>query len=404
VRERVSSPRRWRGAFPAQAARDEMPPRAAGSRPGRARSTSPFLAAPGPRCALALPGEIPLNASMNPAPRFLLACLVALVAPVLRAHEVPAEMVAAAQQFLGTLTDAQRVQATYPLTDAERENWNFVPIERKGLSFRNTSTTTQAYGIALLRSGLSHTGTAQAQAIMQLELFLKELEKDTKGRRDPANYLVTIFGEPAADKSWGWRFEGHHLSINFTIVDGKHVFYAPSFMGTNPAEVRSGPRKGERVLAAEEDLGLALINSLDAEQRKVAIFAEKALTEIVTTNKPRVDPLAPAGIAAAQLKPAQREKLLGLLKVYLARARPELADETFAKISAAGLDKITFAWAGGLDRSQQTYYRIQGPTFLIEFDNSQGNGNHIHTTYREFKGDFGHDLLRDHYAKAHKKK
>ena len=345
-----------------------------------------------------------LNRRVNPTPRLLLAGLLALAATALRAHEVPAEMVAAAKQFLGTLTDAQRTQATYPLTDAERENWNFVPIERKGLSFRNTSTLTQAYGIALLRAGLSHTGTAKAQAIMQLEIFLRDLEKDTKGRRDPSNYLVTIFGEPAADKSWGWRFEGHHLSINFTIVDGKHVFYAPSFMGTNPAEVRSGPRKGERVLAAEEDLGLALINSLDESQRKVAIFAQKALTEIVTTNKKRVDPLSPTGIAAAQLKPAQREQLLGLVKVYLARARPELADETFAKITAAGLDKISFAWAGGLDRSKQTYYRIQGPTFLIEFDNSQGNGNHVHTTFREFKGDFGHDLLADHYAKAHAKK
>ncbi|MDP3073168.1 MAG: DUF3500 domain-containing protein [Opitutaceae bacterium] len=335
--------------------------------------------------------------------RLLLVTSISLFAPTLRAHEVPAEMMAAAQHFLGSLAAGHKKQAIYPLTDAERENWNFVPLERKGVSFRDTSTTSQALGIALLRTGLSHTGTAQAQAIMQLELFLKELEKDTVGRRDPANYLVTIFGEPAADKSWGWRFEGHHLSFNFTIVDGKHVFYAPSFMGTNPAEVRSGPRKGERVLAAEEDLGLALINSLDADQRKIAIFAEKALTEIVTTNKKRVDPLAPVGIAATQLKPAQREQLIALLKHYLARARPELAEETFAKISAAGLDKLTFAWAGGLDRSKQTYYRIQGPTFLIEFDNSQGNGNHIHTTYREFKGDFGHDLLADHYAKAHAK-
>ncbi|MBL9188554.1 MAG: DUF3500 domain-containing protein [Opitutaceae bacterium] len=336
--------------------------------------------------------------------RLLLVASLVLSVPAVRAHEVPAEMLAAANQFLGTLTPEQKKQASYALTDAERENWNFVPLERKGVSFRDTSTQSQAYGIALLRTGLSHTGTAQAQAIMQLELFLKELEKDTKGRRDPTNYLVTIFGEPAADKSWGWRFEGHHLSFNFTVVGGKHVFYAPSFMGTNPAEVRSGPRKGERVLAAEEDLGLALINSLDADQRKIAIFATKALTEIVTTNKKRVDPLSPVGIAATQLKPAQRERLIALVKVYLGRARPELAEETFAQITAAGLDKLTFAWAGGLDRTQQTYYRIQGPTFLIEFDNSQGNGNHIHTTYREFKGDFGHDLLAEHYAKAHGKK
>jgi hypothetical protein len=338
---------------------------------------------------------------VRPTPRFVLGLALVITAPLLRAHEAATEMVAAAKTFLGSLNAEQKKQATYPLTDAERENWNFVPIARNGLSFKNTSTQVQALGIALLRTGLSHTGVAKSQAIMQLELFLKEQEKDTVGRRDPTNYLVTIFGEPAADKSWGWRFEGHHLSINFTIVDGKHVFFVPSFMGTNPAEVRQGPRKGERVLAEEEDLGLALINSLDDAQRKIAIFAPEALKEIVTTNKKRVDPLSPEGIAAHRLTAPQREKLFGLVKVYLHRARPELADEAFGKISAAGLDKITFAWAGGLDRSKQTYYRIQGPTFLIEFDNSQGNGNHIHTTVRDFKGDFGHDLLREHYAKAH---
>ncbi len=341
---------------------------------------------------------------MPPSPRLFLAAL-ALLAPAARAHDVPADMLTAANAFLGALNAEQRKLATYPLTDAERENWNFVPIARNGLPFKKTSTDAQALGIQLLRTGLSHSGTAKAQAIMQLEILLKELEKaNPKQNRDPVNYFVTIFGEPAADKSWGWRFEGHHLSINFTIVDGKHVFYAPSFMGTNPAEVRSGPRKGERVLGEEEDLGLALINSLDESQRKIAIFADKALTEIVTTNKKRIDPLAPAGIAAAQLKPAQREKLLALVKAYLGRARPELAEESFAQISAAGLEKITFAWAGALDRSGATYYRIQGPTFLIEFDNSQNNANHVHSTFREFKGDFGHDLLAEHYAKAHGKK
>jgi hypothetical protein len=187
------------------------------------------------------------------------------------------------------------------------------------------------------------------------------------------------------------------------VVDGKHVFFAPSFIGSNPAEIRQGSRKGERVLGEEEDLGLEFVNSLDPAQRKTAIFAEEALKEIVTTNKKRVEPLSPVGISAAQLKPAQREKLVGLLKLYLDRWRPELAEETMTKINAAGVDKLTFAWAGGLDRSKQTYYRIQGPTILIEFDNFQGNGNHVHTTVRDFKGDFGHDLLREHYAKAHSK-
>ncbi len=345
-----------------------------------------------------------LSNGVRPSPRLCLALLFAVAAPFSRAHEVATEMVAAAQKFLGALSPEQRKQATYPLTDAERENWNFVPLERKGLSFRHTSTQIEALGIALLRTGLSHTGVAKAQAVMQLELILKEQEKDVVGRRDPTNYLVTIFGEPGTAQSWGWRFEGHHLSFNFTIVDGKHVFFAPSFIGTNPAEVRSGPRKGERVLAAEEDLGLALINSLDETQKKKAIFAEKALTEIVTKNDKRVQPLSPTGLSATDMSPAQREKLIALVKHYLNRFRPDLAGDANARIRASGLEKISFAWAGGLDRTKQTYYRIQTPDFLIEFDNSQGNGNHIHTTVRDFKGDFGHDLLAAHYAKEHAKK
>lgn len=346
-----------------------------------------------------------LTPGVRSTPRFLLTLTLAVAAPFARAHEAASEMVAAANRFLGALNAEQKKEATYVLTDAERENWNFVPIERHGLPLKKMSTEQAALGIALLRTGLSHSGVAKASAIMQLEFVLKELENDKPaGRRNPTLYFVTVFGEPSGDKSWGWRFEGHHMSFNFTVVDGKHVFFAPAFMGTNPAEVRQGPRKGERVLKDEEDLGLALINSLDDGQRKIAIFAEKALTEIVTKNDKRVGPLSPAGIAAGQLKPAQREKLLALVKVYLGRARPELAEEAFAKISAAGLDTITFAWAGGLDRTQQTYYRIQGPTFLIEFDNSQGNGNHIHSTFRDFKGDFGNDLLARHYANEHGKK
>jgi hypothetical protein len=328
------------------------------------------------------------------------------LAPFARAHEAVDAMYAAANAYLGALTPEQKKKATYPLTDAERESWNFVPTARNGLSFKETSTQVYTLGLALLRTGLSHTGMAKAQAVMQLEFVLKELEKNSTNspNRDATNYFVTIFGEPSLDKSWGWRFEGHHLSFNFTIVDGKHVFFAPSFIGTNPAEVRVGPRKGERVLADEEDLGHALINSLDEAQRKVAIFAERGLNEIVTTNKKRVETLTPVGIAAAQLNAGQKEKLMAVVKSFVNRYQPLLADETIAEITQAGIDKITFAWAGPLQRGQATYYRVQGPTFLIEFDNSQNNANHIHSTFREFKGDFGHDVLAEHYAKEHQKK
>lgn len=343
---------------------------------------------------------------MRLTPRVLL-LVVALATAFARvsAHEVPAEMLAVANTFLGSLNAEQKKLATYPLTDAERENWNFVPIERHGLTFKKMSTEQYALGIALLRTGVSASGLARAQAIMQLEFHLKELEKDTPaGRRDPANYFVTIFGEPSADKSWGWRFEGHHTAFNFTVVGGKHVFFTPSFLGSNPAEVRSGPRKGERVLGEEEDLGHIFVQSLDATQKKTAIFAEKAPAEIITTNKKRVTALSPEGISAAQLNPAQRERFYALIKLYTNRWRPELAAETFAQFTAAGPEKITFAWAGPIERGAgSTYYRIQSPDYLIEFDNTQNNSNHVHTAVRAFKGDFGHDLLAEHYAKEHKK-
>lgn len=308
----------------------------------------------------------------------------------------------AATKFLGTLTPAQRQQAIYALTDAERENWNFVPLARQGVPFKQMNEEQHAHALALLRSGLSQGGMARAEAIISMELVLKELENGA-ARRDPTLYYVTIFGEPSVDKSWGWRFEGHHLSFNFTLVDGAHVFFAPSFIGSNPAEVRNGPRKGERVLAEEEDLALAFVNSLDDTQRKTAIFAEKAPSEIFTTNRKRVEPLEPRGIAASQLNPRQREHLLELVKVYLHRWRRELAEKSFAEITTAGVDQITFAWAGALARGSGTYYRIQGPTFLVEFDNTQNGANHIHTVFRDFKGDFGHDALREHYARAHAK-
>ena len=340
---------------------------------------------------------------MRSTPRILLAALcVAVSITSVRAHEAGKDMFNAAQAFLGALSADQKTKATFPLTDTERENWNFVPIARKGLPLKDMNPGQRALATGLLRTGLGQKGLVRADAIMSMELVLKALENDQPaGRRDPLNYFTTIFGEPAANKTWGWRFEGHHLSFNFTVVDGTHVFFTPSFIGSNPAEVLAGPRKGDRVLAEEEDLGLALINSLDEAQKKTAVFDTKAPGEIITTNKHRVDPLSPAGIAAAQLQPTQRAQLTELVKLYLSRARTEIADEEFQKITAAGLDKITFAWAGGFARGTGTYYRIQGPTFLIEFDNTQNNSNHIHTTLRDFKGDFGHDLLAEHYAKDH---
>ncbi len=334
---------------------------------------------------------------MSPTLR-LVACLFALCfISSARAHEVVArDMFKAATELLDALSTEQRAKAVFALDDAERENWHFVPIARQGLPFKEMSTAQKALALAFLRTGLSHAGYRRAEDTISLELVLKELEGGA-ARRDPTLYYVTLFGSPSESKSWGWRFEGHHLSFNFTVVDGHHVAFAPSFIGSNPAEVPSGPRKGERVLAEEDDLGRAFMKSLTVAQQKIAIFSDKAPAEIFTTNKKQVSPLSPSGLTFNDLTPPQRDDLIALIKLYIGRWRPELASETFDKITTAGLDTLTFAWAGGLERGDGNYYRIQGPTFLIEFDNVQNRANHIHTTFRDFEGDFGRDLLREHY-------
>jgi len=344
-----------------------------------------------------------INGLMRFSLRALLVALVLLSGAVpARAHEPVRDMLDAATAFLTALTPEQKAKASYPLTDAERENWYFIPKDRAGLWFQAMTPAQHDLALALLRSGLSQRGYAKAEAIMALENVLKELESGA-ARRDPTHYYVTIFATPAAGASWGWRFEGHHISLNFTIVNGEHVSVTPSFLGSNPAEVRSGPKQGLRVLGEEEDLGHALVNSLDDAQRRVAVVDVKAPGEMITSNNHRADPLAPAGLAVAQMTPPQREQFLALLKLYITRYRGEIADEALAKIMAAGWEKVHFAWAGGLGKTDGHYYRIQGPTFLIEYDKTQNDANHTHTVWRDFAGDFGRDLLREHYEKDHAK-
>jgi hypothetical protein len=346
---------------------------------------------------------------MYPTPRFFLSALLALSPAIISAHAPATDMLEAASALLGTLSAEQKAQATYPLTNAERENWFFTPVPRKGLPLRQMNRNQQDLARALLRTGLSHTGAARADAIMSLELVLRELESEAQpakrdavaARRDPELYFVTIFGTPAADKPWGWRFEGHHLSFNFSVADGTHVAFAPAFLGSNPAEIRAGPRKGERVLGEEEDLGRALVKSLDPAQLKTAMVDAKAPSEMITANLKQIDPLSPVGITAARLNARQREQLLALVKIYVNRNRTELADATVGRITSEGIDNLSFAWAGGLERGDPHYYRVQGTSFLIEFDNTQNNANHIHSVFREFKGDFGRDLLREHYESSH---
>ncbi len=306
-------------------------------------------------------------------------------------------MVDDANRFLAALAPAQRSRALIPFDDSERFDWGFTPRSRRGIPFKDLDAAQSRLARELLRAGLSASGFRKAEDIIALETVLRELEGSSY--RDPELYFFSLFGAPSDRAPWGWRVEGHHLSLNYTLAGGA-VSFAPSFFGADPAEVRRGPLAGKRALAGEEDLARQLVRSLDPAQRRRSIFAGSAPRDIVTGTAARVDPLSPAGLPAAEMTPAQAEGLRRLLGEHLSRMPEDLAAERLGRLRAAGFEKIAFAWAGGIEPGQGHYYRVQGPTFLIEYDNTQDDANHIHTVWRDFEGDFGRDLLREHVRSA----
>jgi len=317
-----------------------------------------------------------------------------------RADTPGGEMASAASAFIAALDETQRAKALIPFADAERQNWHFIPLIRRGLTWKDMTPAQRHLATCLLASGLSQRGYIKAKTIMSLEQILLDLEQGKGPVRDPDLYYWAVFGQPSADGTWGWRVEGHHFSANFTIVEGTHVSATPSFFGSNPAEVRQGPRQGLRVLAAEEDLGRELFRSLDAKQRTVAIIADEAFPDVITGDKRKVTPLTPEGLSVSKMSSEQRQILKRLIDEYVRRARPEVADADLAKIEKAGFKNIHFAWAGQDAPGKGTYYRVQGPTFLLEYDCTQNNANHIHAVWRDFSGDFGEDILARHYRET----
>jgi len=316
----------------------------------------------------------------------------------LQASDVTDEISEAASGFIESLGPELRDKAIFELKSEERYNWNFVPMDRKGVSFKDLTKKQKDAAHALLDSVLSQRGFVNATTIISLETILHDLENKSP-RRDPSLYYISIFGSPT-NSHWGWRFEGHHLSMNFAVADDS-VSVTPTFWGSNPGEVKDGPRKGLRTLGAEEDLGRQMVKALDDDQKKVAIFADKAPKEILTGNQRSAKPLQPDGIAFAEMNREQGQLLLKLVKHYLERYRPEIAESAWKKIQAANLEQIHFAWAGSVEPGQGHYYRVQGPTFLLEYDNTQNNANHVHTAWRDFTGDFGDDLLAAHIRAEH---
>lgn len=319
----------------------------------------------------------------------------------LAAAELPhAAISTAAGNFLSTLDDSQKAKAALPFPSDERENFRYTPRDRAGLPLKEMNQVQREAAMKLLDSTLSEKGKLKATQIMILEGVLAEMENNPT-RRDVGKYHVSIFGTPGDPKGWGWRFEGHHLSANITLVEGKGISGTPTFLGSNPGEVRQGKHKGLRVLAAEEDLARTLVSALLAAGKSAVIFSQTPPAEILSAEERSVTALDPVGIPAADMSDSQRTALLTLISEYTGRYRPEIAAADMAKIKAAGIDKIRFGWAGGTRPGEAYYYRIQGPTFLMESANVQNSANHVHATWRDFEGDFGRDLLHEHYRGDH---
>ena len=317
-------------------------------------------------------------------------------------------MSSAAHNFLASLSPEQRAQAVFPFEDDERFFWHYIPSDdipkrygrpRKGLAIREMTPPQKHLAHALLSAGLSQRGYAKAATIMSLEEVLRELEGDSGERRNPEKYFFSIFGEPAEQGTWGYRVEGHHVSVHFTVVDGK-ISGSPTFFGANPAEVRQGARKGLRVLGQEEDLARSLLASLDATQKAAAIVSRKAYADILTAaDRKAALNGQPGGLAAAKMNAKQRGLLQALLEEYAGNLPDDIAQARVEKISKAG-SNLFFAWAGVEERGGPHYYRVQGPTFLVEYDNTQNKANHIHSVWRDFDGDWGQDLLSEHYKSS----
>jgi len=311
-------------------------------------------------------------------------------------------MSAAAEAFISSLSADQRAKATFAFEDEQRLDWHFVPRARKGIPFKELDPAQRLLGNALMSAGLGQRGIIRAATIMSLEAILRELEQGKGPVRDPELYFLSIFGDVRSNKPWGWRVEGHHVSLNFTLLEGKRVASTPAFFGANPAEVLQGACKGLRALAPEEDLARLLIKSLDDKQRSQAVVSESAPSDILSTNLRRAEALKPAGLQTSKLGQKQQDILMTLLSEYASRHAPDIAAARLDRVQAAGLGSIFLAWAGGFEKGQPHYYRIQGPSFLIEYDNVQNNANHIHTVWRDFNSDFGADLLALHYKQDHR--
>jgi hypothetical protein len=309
-------------------------------------------------------------------------------------------MAQAALGFLESLDAGRREATLHPLTGERHRDWHYTPREgRPGLPLKRMSAEQRDLVFALLASALSEEGLRRTRAIIRLEGILGALTGQPNFR-DPENYALAIFGDPAGRSPWAWRFEGHHVSLTFTIAPGLGVAVTPAFFGANPAEVPAGhEHAGLCVLAVQQDLGLALLHDLSGAQQQSAILQPRSFRDILTGPGREASLRQPQGLALAAMTAAQREQALALVEAYVHSMRADLAERELRALREAGPEKLHFAWAGATERGACHYYRLHGPTLLVEYDNTEPN--HTHTVWHNLRDSFGEDLLRRHHETAH---
>ncbi len=307
-------------------------------------------------------------------------------------------MAVATARFLDSLLPEQRARIEYHYLDVERVYWIHRPQNRHGLPIRDMNAGQRSLACAVMESGLSADAFRKARGIIDHELILAQVEKDegnVRYRRDPELYYFTVFGDPTGEGPWGWKAEGHHMSLNFSAWGDEVLSTTPLFFGSNPARVRYGASEGLRLLGAREDLAFELLDSLDRSQKSKALLFEKVPFEIITYNATR--PMLPPeqGLAASRMSRVQRDILMALASEYVKQAAPDVADGKLETLRAGELDAVYFAWGGATKKGQGHYYNIVGPNFLVEFDNQQNGANHIHSVWRDVHNDFAYDILEE---------
>jgi hypothetical protein len=308
-----------------------------------------------------------------------------------------AEMVSAANAFITEIESDATLRNLALMDFAERVHFKFTPGERPGVPLRDLDQAQRQLALALVATGLSESGFTKAEITRQNELVLRAQENSDD--RDPLGYFLSIYGNPSTSGSWAWQWEGHHLSLHFTIQDCTRVASAPTFYGANPARVGTsvsgGPPMGTRNLGKEEDLARQLAGTLemDATKRSQAIVAGQSRDTPETTT---IMPPGTRGLLGSAMSQSEKDMLRALIAEYANNLAPELAAERLSRIEDAKLDEVSFLWSGSLMSGQAHYYRVQGPTFLIEYVNEQNNANHVHAAWRDFNGDYGRDLIQEH--------